>query len=505
MRPRASIVPAGVPAVLGAALALGLGHSGWSLVASFRSASSIVRGCAPARSPGSRRSAPAEPGRRARPRPTAACRAIASTTAASGVAPVVLDVRRDLGATARCRATPRSPGPPASPSGPPSRISAAIAFASSSVAGDASSTLNATSGGRAADEHRARGRVQPRRPEVRASARRRSIRAASSSGPPRRSSARVRPPASPPYRNTGKPSSSPSRSPSTSASAKAAPRSASSRYTIGATSMAPTRGCDPVVAGEVDPADRLAAPRSSTAARAPRLAGEREHAALVVRVAVDVQQPPTRRTPRRSRRSRPGRGPRRRSGPPAACYAVKLRSTYRPRVEHRAAVDLERRVQHDDVEVDRHRDVATDPCAGPERDMDRAEDLLVLEHVARSAARGRWSPPRARPGSCPSRRGPRAGPRYSGPSPPSAPTIRPLAHGQRSRAAPSDPSGARLEATIRPSPPSGAMNASPHGRFPNAPGLGEVAVVGDPLPGRRDSSVKSRAARAGDTRLARPR
>ena len=42
------------------------------------------------------------------------------------------------------------------------------------------------------------------------------------------------------------------------------------------------------------------------------------------------------------------------------------------------------------------------------------------------------------------------------------------------------PSGARLEATIVPSPLSGAMNPSPQGRLPNAPGAAQVTVVGDP-------------------------
>jgi hypothetical protein len=41
------------------------------------------------------------------------------------------------------------------------------------------------------------------------------------------------------------------------------------------------------------------------------------------------------------------------------------------------------------------------------------------------------------------------------------------------------PSGARLAATIRPSPRRDAMNASAHGRLPNAPRGGEVPVVGD--------------------------
>ena len=76
-------------------------------------------------------------------------RAIAATTSASGK-------RRWSSTLVDTCATPRasSQSPiarrPGRPSGPPSRIAAAIALASATVAGAASSTLNATSGGRAA-------------------------------------------------------------------------------------------------------------------------------------------------------------------------------------------------------------------------------------------------------------------------------------------------------------------------------------------------------------------
>ena len=52
-------------------------------------------------------------------------------------------------------------------------------------------------------------------------------------------------------------------------------------------------------------------------------------------------------------------------------------------VEHLLAVDLEARVEDDHIEMDRNRDGAADPGARAERDVDRAEDLFVLEHVAR--------------------------------------------------------------------------------------------------------------------------
>src|SRR4051795_2293764 len=51
-------------------------------------------------------------------------------------------------------------------------------------------------------------------------------------------------------------------------------------------------------------------------------------------------------------------------------------------VEHPRAVDLERGVGDDAVEVDRDRDRAADRDARAEGDVDRAEDLLVLEDVA---------------------------------------------------------------------------------------------------------------------------
>src|SRR4029079_4506492 len=52
-------------------------------------------------------------------------------------------------------------------------------------------------------------------------------------------------------------------------------------------------------------------------------------------------------------------------------------------VQHARAVDLERRLGDDAVEVDRHGDRAADRDARAERDVDAPEDLLVLEDVAR--------------------------------------------------------------------------------------------------------------------------
>ena len=83
---------------------------------------------------------------------------------------------------------------PGSPSAPPSRISAAIACASSSVAGGGELDVEGDQRRARGDQHRAGGRVQARRAEVG-----RQLAGCDplgeSCGPPRRSSARVRPPA----------------------------------------------------------------------------------------------------------------------------------------------------------------------------------------------------------------------------------------------------------------------------------------------------------------------
>src|SRR5579872_4958634 len=52
-----------------------------------------------------------------------------------------------------------------------------------------------------------------------------------------------------------------------------------------------------------------------------------------------------------------------------------------PGVQHRPAVNLERGVEHHRVQVDRDGYLAADRRAGTERDVHRAEDLLVLEDV----------------------------------------------------------------------------------------------------------------------------
>ena len=230
VRPRASIVPAAFPRCL---------------VRRFRFVCAIVqvqltrwlaRRAAHLRSHGSRA---AQVGRKAverRPRREAdelraSQRGVSSDRLddlASGVDAVVLDVGRDLRDLLSAQATARSPGRPGRPSGPPSRIRAAIARASSTVAGGASSTLKATSGGRAATSARRRSGAGAA-VRSRASARRPRSGAASAAGPPRAKLGARASAGECSVQEDGQLELSASRSASTSASAHAAPRSLSHR------------------------------------------------------------------------------------------------------------------------------------------------------------------------------------------------------------------------------------------------------------------------------------
>ena len=130
--------------------------------------------------------------------------------------------------------------------------------------------------------------------------------------------------------------------------------------------------------------DRLRSPprrrRAATRRAASGLAGEREDGAAVIGVGVAVEQRrAARRRPLRGARVRPRRGPRRRWGPRAGRHAQTSSS---PPRDERLAVDLDRRLEDDDVEVDRDLDRAADRGRGAEGDVGGAEDLLVLEDVA---------------------------------------------------------------------------------------------------------------------------
>ena len=83
----------------------------------------------------------------------------------------------------------------------------------------------------------------------------------------------------------------------------------------------------------------------------------------------------------------------------------------------------------------------------------------------------------------------------SGPSPPSAATIRPLCDGQRRRAPSLSPSGARLDGDDRALAARRRDEPLAAGQVPERARGGQVAVVGDPGAPVR-SSVEVGAARA---------
>ena len=231
VRPRDLDRPGGVAAMLGPALALGLGHCVMELTRCERVGRARPRSSRSPRAAGrpeSRRTRPAAPARRARRPPAgrAGRRPRRRRRAASRGGP-----RRwsTPGPGRRCSSHSPIARTPGRPSGP------ALADQRRDRAGvlqrrgrrelDVEGDQRRPRG----DERRAGGRVQPRRPEVGAQLAGLRSAARARRGPPRRSSARVRPPASAPYRNTGRSSSCASRSASTSASAHAAPRSPARR------------------------------------------------------------------------------------------------------------------------------------------------------------------------------------------------------------------------------------------------------------------------------------
>ena len=119
------------------------------------------------------------------------------------------------------------------------------------------------------------------------------------------------------------------------------------------------------------------------------------------------------------------------------------------------------------------------PIAGAraERDVHRAEDLLVLEDVAgqrRRVVRADAELGEVRPAvavrveQLEQPLAPRAGASARRPS--STVSV---------AGSSASPIAGEADATTVPSPPAGAMKPSPHGRLPNAPRRGEVAVVGD--------------------------
>ena len=138
--------PGGVAAVLGATLALRVGHCARTLVAPRCSP-----GCGSARARASPRRRRAAPGRRARPRAT---RRVAldglEQRARSGSASWSSTLQETCATSPRAASVSPMARRPGSPCSPPSRMARAMRRASSSVAVGPSSRLKATSGGRAA-------------------------------------------------------------------------------------------------------------------------------------------------------------------------------------------------------------------------------------------------------------------------------------------------------------------------------------------------------------------
>ena len=141
--------------------------------------------------------------------------------------------------------------------------------------------------------------------------------------------------------------------------------------------------------------------------------------------------------------------------------------TQRPLSSTRVPADIERRFGDHDVEMDRHRHGAADAGAGTKRDVDGAEDLLVLEHVA--GERGAVVGADAELGE--------VGPGLAvDPQPlevlgtdPALGLDEPPARDRQRYRRVAQTERRQARATTVPSPPSGAMNASPQGRLPNAP------------------------------------
>src|SRR3954469_9491712 len=206
-----------------------------------------------------------------------------------------------------------------------------------------------------------------------------------------------------------------------SASAIAAPRSASSRYTTGATSSAPTRGWRPSWRRRAMGSAAVAAPRASARWRPPggaasmntarwwsgssercrtsacsanaawiasRTAASRPSETFgTARRRITPQPPRPSETFGTARRRLPAGVIARRptgqaSGPATGGSRVEHEA---PAVEHPRGADGEARVGDEAVEVHRHAHGPADARAGAEGDVDGAKHLLVLEDVARQA------------------------------------------------------------------------------------------------------------------------
>ena len=411
---------------------------------------------------------------------------------------VVLDVGRDLRDAAAAASRGRSRARPAGPPAPPSRIAAAIACASSRVAGGASSTLKATSGGRAATSVAPAVGCGARRAEVgrqlAGSMRARARRAAAAQLGARAAAGeraveedgqrRAR-------RRAGR------RRRSASAHGGAARR----RRRGGRPARRRARrraGACPSCARQVDARDRLARALEQRLGSAPGSPASVTTRAVVVGVGVDVEQP----------------------APPAA-KASPIASIARGvaalgdvgdgeqqrhqirRAARRRAPACRRSssvgVEDHAVEVDRHLTVPPIAGAGAEGDVRGAEDLLVLEDVAGQRRLFVGADAELGEVACPSS--------------PCASAVRqarrrPLVASARWPPRTVSAAARRLQAAAAssrrrracPRRPTGAMKPSPQGRLPKAPARGEVAGVGDAV-AALEVEPQVGAERAGELRL----
>ena len=251
--------------------------------------------------------------------------------------------------------------------------------------------------------------------------------------------------------------------------ARGAARASASRWTTGATSSAPTCGCTPSCARDVDALPAPRARRRARRAREPPGAPASVNTERWWSGSAWTSSTPgaaggeaRRRSPSSAAASRPS------ETLGTARSVVTPRATRRPGVEDGVPPDVERRVEHDDVEVDRDGDGPADPGARSERHVHGAEDLLVLEHVAgqgRAVVRADAQLGEVHPGVAVGAQ------RVEQPLALRAGRLRqpPVADGEP-RGLGRQPDRRERGGDTVPSPPAGAMKPSPQGRLPKAPG-----------------------------------
>ena len=381
------------------------------------------------------------------------------------------------------RATGRSRAGRAGPRLPPSRMAAAIARASSSVAGGASSTLNATSGGRAATSAAPAVGCEPGGPK---SGRSSPVGHARARARPGRRGAARRACGRRPARRTGRRAARARWPSSVGEHERLGHRRAAllrrRGSTIGATSIAPDV--------RVDAARGSRRSIGATAWRAPadeRAGASRPGAPASVN---------TERWWSGSEWTSSTRAPARANAAPIASIDARSRPsetlgtassvTRRSQravaagVEHRACppmVSVASVTTH--VEVDRDRRPSRRCRRWRRRRRGRCRASSRPRGSSPVSRRARWCRRRARRGSCRARRARRSVASTRAPSAARAIVERAALDRQDGGLARPGRSAARLEATICPSPPIGAMKPSPHGQVAERARRGQVAVVGD--------------------------